>query len=85
MLVAVVLLDLIQAEGLCPLGARVGRGSRAGRIVAELVAGVLMRVLEMALEVGVAGEGVDGAARDVAGVAALAFTAEESEFMPLYV
>jgi hypothetical protein len=77
MLVAVMFLDLVMMED--TPSTRTSRA--AGSVVAILVAGVLMGELEMLLEVGVAGEGVDGAAWHAAGVAALAFTAVQLEFI----
>jgi hypothetical protein len=79
-LIAVVVLDLVQPEGLRPLGARVRRGRSARLVVAVLVARVLVGELEVPLELRVAGKGVDGAARDAAGVAALAISAAQLEF-----
>ena len=71
MLVAIVVLDLVEAEDVPT--ARTSRA--AGRVVAILIAGVLVSELEMSLEIGVAREGVYRAPWDMAGVAALAFTA----------
>ena len=85
MLVAIVVLDLVQAECLCPFGAGVGRGSRAGWIVTVLVAGALVDELEMSLEVCMAREGVDGTVWNAAGVAALTFTALQLGFISLCV
>jgi len=76
MLLAVVVLDLIAAEG-----SPTAWNPCAGSVVAVLLTGVLVGELEVSLEVGVAGEGVDGAAWDVARVAALAFDRERLGFL----
>jgi hypothetical protein len=74
-LVAVVVLDLVGAEDASSAWA----SCATARVIANLIARVLVGELEMALEVGVAGEGVDGAVWDAAGVAALTLTAAQSD------